>query len=154
MNDDTDAIRWQWMAYRDLDLDDLYAILRLRAEVFVVEQACLFVDLDGLDDKAWHLLGWIGDRLAAYARVFAPGAKAPELVVGRVVTAAFARGRGLGRPLMNEAMQRGFAAFGLGPCRVEAQAHLAGFYGSLGFVGVGEGYDEDGIPHVSMVRPG
>lgn len=149
-----DAIRWQWMPWTALDRDALYALLRLRAEVFVVEQRCVYLDLDGHDPAAWHLLGWHGDRLAACARVFAPGHKAPELAIGRVVTAPFARGRGLGRPLMNEAITRAQNQFGPGPIRVEAQAHLARYYGSLGFRQVGGIYDEDGIPHITMIRPG
>lgn len=153
-NNKAAMLRWQFMAFDDFDLDTLYAVLRLRAEVFVVEQNCPYLDLDGYDRTAWHLLGWQGEQLAAYARVFAPGAKAAEMAVGRVITAPFARGQGLGRPLMLEAMRQGFARFGAGPCRVEAQAHLAKYYGSLGFVQVGGLYDEDGIPHITMIRPG
>lgn len=149
-----DAIRWQWTPWSALDRDTLYTLLRLRAEVFVVEQQCLYLDLDGHDPAAWHLLGWHGDRLAACARVFPAGHKAPEHAIGRVVTAPFARGSGLGRPLMREAIRRAEAEFGPGPSRVEAQAHLAGYYGSLGYRQVGGIYDEDGIPHITMIRPG
>lgn len=148
-------LSWHWHPFSAFTIETLYAVLRLRAEVFVVEQTCPYQDLDGKDARAWHLLGRAPESgaLWAYARVFAPGVYAAEMAIGRVITAPAARGQGLGRPLMREAIRRGFETFGAGPCRVEAQAHLKGYYGSLGFAQVGEIYDEDGIPHMSMIRP-
>lgn len=150
---DPAAIEWQWSTFAALGIEALYAALALRCAVFVVEQTCAYLDLDGRDASAWHLLGWHRGRLAAYARVFAPGDGAPEMAIGRVLTAPFARGVGLGRPLMREAMRGGFERFGAGPCRVGAQAHLEGFYHSLGFEPASGIYDEDGIPHLTMIRP-
>lgn len=150
---DPAAVRWQWSAFADFDVATLYTVLALRCAVFVVEQTCPYLDLDGRDETAWHLLGWHRDRLAAYARVFAPGDGAAEMAIGRVITAPFARGVGLGRPLMREALRGGVERFGAGPCRVGAQAHLEGFYRSLGFEPASGIYDEDGIPHLTMIRP-
>jgi len=142
-------MRWQWSTLDELTPTALYAALALRQEVFVVEQDCAYLDADGRDLFAHHLLGWRDERLIAYARVFGPRDGQP-LTIGRVVTSATVRGTGLGRPLMQQAMERGWTAYGHGPIHLSAQAHLADFYGSLGFRVSGPGYDEDGIPHLPM----
>jgi len=149
-------MRWQWSAFDELSLTDLYALMALRQEVFVVEQDCAYLDADGRDAAARHLLGWEGERLGAYLRAFAPGVEHPEaardMVIGRVITAPFLRGTGLGRPLMAEGHRRCFATWGEGPIHISAQAHLERYYASLGYRVVGPGYDEDGIPHLPMRR--
>ena len=152
------ALRWQCAPFDQLALRELYALLALRAEVFVVEQTCAYQDIDGRDPEAWHLLGWVGGEdpapLLAYARLFAPGARYAEASVGRIVTAPAVRGRGLGRELVARAIEECRARFGPAPIRISAQAHLQRFYAEQGFAAEGPLYDEDGIPHVQMVRPG
>jgi ElaA protein len=140
-------MHWSTCTFSELDPHTLYAVLRLRASVFVVEQACAYLDPDGLDVDAHHLLGWLDGALVAYARVLVVGG---EVAIGRVIVAPAQRGTGLGRALMREAMALAWRVHGHGPLVVGAQAHLAGFYGSLGFVVRGERYLEDGIWHVGM----
>jgi len=148
------AMDWHWTDFSGLDGEALYAMLRLRQEVFVVEQDCPYLDTDGMDQQAWHLLGSRDGELIAYLRAFSPGVIHPEAVIGRVVTHASARGQGLGRPLMREGMEQVCRQFGPVPVRVSAQAHLEPYYQSLGFEVIGPGYDEDGIPHLPMRWPG
>lgn len=146
-------LTWLHLPFQDLSLDQLYAILRLRAEVFVVEQNCPYQDLDDKDQLAVHLMGFAPDgRLAAYTRIFDIGISYSEYAcVGRVITAPFARGKGLGRPLMLESLRVLFMLYGRQPVKISAQAHLQDYYGSVGFAPVGEGYLEDNIPHWGMV---
>jgi ElaA protein len=145
------ALSWSFTPFDGLTLDRLYALLALRQAVFVVEQSCAYLDADGRDALAHHLLGFDGPLLAAALRVFPPD-ELGEVWIGRVVTAPAVRGTGLGRPLMNQGLRRARATFGPATCRISAQAHLAPFYGSVGFELCGEGYLEDGIPHVPMRR--
>lgn len=147
-------ITYQAYTFRELNLDQLYALLRLRAEVFVVEQDCPYQDLDDKDQQAVHFMGYSADgQLATYTRLFDKGISyADYACIGRVVTAPFARGKGLGRPLMRESVRELFARFGQQKVKISAQAHLQAYYGSVGFEPVGEGYLEDGIPHIGMVH--
>lgn len=148
-------IHYRWCSFEELDRHELYALLRLRQEVFVVEQDCPYLDCDGKDQGAMHLLGSCEGELVTYARALPVGLAYPEYpAIGRVITAASVRGRGLGRPLMREAMARVWETWGPGPIKLSAQAHLQGYYGSLGFEVCGPGYDEDGIPHLPMKHPG
>jgi ElaA protein len=152
-------ITWQWSSFADLTVAQLYAMLALRQEVFVLEQTCLYPDIDGLDPAAQHLLGWrdAGEKqdgspqLVAHLRCLAPGAKYAEMSIGRVVSSPATRGTGLGRELV----ARGIAlAQQLHPghaIRIGAQAHLERFYAGFGFVTVSEPYDEDGIMHIDML---
>jgi len=146
-------ITWQHYIFDHLDLKLLYAILRLRAEVFVVEQNCVYQDLDDKDQPALHLCGFDGEgRLAAYARIFDRGINYPEYAsIGRVITAPFARGKGIGRPLMRESVRVLFEKYGEQTVKISAQAHLQEYYVSVGFEGIGDIYDEDGIPHRAMI---
>lgn len=153
------GLTWHCAPFAGLALSDLYAALQLRSLVFVVEQTCPFLDADGSDDQAHHLLGWRGvadggrGRLAAYARLFAPGVKYAEASIGRVVTHPDARRTGAGRALMAEAIARlGTLAPGA-PIRIGAQKYLERFYGDFGFARAGDDYLEDGIVHLEMVRP-
>ena len=150
------TVRWACQAFDELSPAELYALLRLRSEVFVVEQNCVFLDLDNSDQDAWHLLGWDAaepSRLLAYARCFGPGLKFAEASIGRVITAPSARGTGLGHVLMRQALSALQTQLGDLPIRIGAQAHLQAFYEQHGFARSGEPYLEDGIPHIEMLRP-
>jgi ElaA protein len=142
---------WQWKSFGELDAASLYAILALRCEVFIVEQQCVYQDIDGLDPQAVHLLGWRDGRLAAYLRVFAPGVKHADVSLGRVITAPFARGDGAGRALMGEALAYTGRTWPDHALRISAQRYLERFYGGYGFRVCSEPYDEDGIPHIDML---
>jgi ElaA protein len=149
-------VEWQWSRFGDLALDDLYALVRLRESVFVVEQNCPYPDADGRDPLAWHLLGW--DRsidpavLVAYARIFEPSVRYDEASIGRVVTAPAVRGTGLGKALMAEALRRVESLVPGQPVKIAAQRRLEKFYIDLGFRTVSAPYEEDGIIHVDMIR--
>jgi ElaA protein len=149
-------VSWQWSRFDDLEPADLYEIVRLREGVFIVEQNCAYLDADGRDQAAWHLLGWLdtdGERkLVAYARVFPPGIRYPEGSVGRVVTAPEVRRSGLGRTLMAEALKRLESLAPGQPVKIAAQRYLESFYSSFGFKPASMPYEEDGIMHVDMLR--
>lgn len=144
---------WHFVAFAGLTTPELYAVLQLRSEAFVVEQACAFQDIDGADAQAMHLLGTQGGQLVAYARCFAAGAKFSEASIGRVVTRASLRGSGAGHALIEQALACLFLQWGAQPVRIGAQARLASFYTQHGFVKTGEPYLEDGIVHIEMLRP-
>ncbi len=147
---------WQWSSFEDLSRDDLYAIIERRQEVFIIEQQCIYPDIDGIDRKAFHLLGWGerdgGRQLLAYLRCVFPGVKYPEVSLGRVLTAPIARGTGIGRELLAEGIRHAEQQFPGLRIRISAQLYLEEFYRSFGFVSTSEPYDEDGIPHVEMLR--
>ncbi|MGE0615520.1 MAG: GNAT family N-acetyltransferase [Bacteriovoracia bacterium] len=150
-------VRWQWGKFDDFSNREFYAALRLRQEVFVVEQKCAYLDSDGKDPASWHLLGWIPaapEMLAAYLRVTPPGVRFSEYSIGRVVSSPALRGQGYGMAIMREALARIEREFGPQPLRISAQAYLEKFYGGLGFRTVNpEPYLEDDIPHLEMLRP-
>lgn len=143
---------WIYKTFLELTNQELYDLLALRVEVFVVEQNCPYQDVDGKDQKAHHLLGYIGDELAAYSRITFPGVRFPEVSIGRIVTARKYRGKGLGKQLTDEALKRIEAGYGPVPVRISAQSYLISFYRSFGFVPEGEEYLEDGILHKEMIR--
>jgi ElaA protein len=147
------APRWTWRRFGELTLDDLYDALALRCRVFVLKQGP-YLDPDGLDRRAWHLLGRNDSGvLQCYLRVVDPGVKYAEPSIGRVITAPEVRRTGLGHRLMAEGVARCASTFpGVG-MRISAEALLERFYEGFGFGRVGEDYLEDGIPHVEMVRP-
>ena len=144
---------WRLMAFEDLRVGELYEALRLRSEVFVVEQQCIFRDMDGADQKAMHLLGVQHGELQAYARCFEAGVKFPEASFGRVLTRQSARGHGLGHVLIDQAISAISQVWGPQAIRIGAQMQLAGFYAQHGFEDTGTHYLEDGIPHLEMLRP-
>lgn len=148
-------VSWRSAPFAELEPADVHDALRLRQDVFVVEQDCIFHEIDGRDPLAVHLLGRGADgRLLAYARIFAPGVIGPEASIGRIATDPSARGSGLGHAIMREALR---LLDGIAPgasIRLAAQHHLERFYAAYGFEGVGEKYIEDGIYHLDMVRPG
>lgn len=144
------VIHWETKPFDALSARELYDVLSLRARVFVVEQSCVYLDCDGKDQAALHLLGRDeAGALVAYSRLVPPGKSFVEASIGRVVTDPSVRRRGLGEPLVREAIARTREAFG-GPIRIGAQKYLERFYARLGFVAEGDTYDEDGIPHVEM----
>ena len=141
------------LRFDELSVTDLYALLRLRAEVFVVEQDCAYQDIDGLDGESLHLLYTFGDDLVAYARVLPPGLDfADASAIGRVVTAPAYRRRGLGRPLMREAVACCERLHPGHPIKLHAQTYLLAFYREFGFEPYGEEFLEDGLPHYFMER--
>lgn len=143
---------WTYATFDELSAVALYEILSLRQRVFVVEQQCPYLDADGADRTAVHLCGHSGGRLLAYLRFFAPNGTASQAVIGRVVVAPEVRGRGVARALMMEALRTVEARHPDVPIKVAAQTYLRAFYLELGFQPVSEPYDEDGIPHVDMLR--
>lgn len=146
------ALAWTWLRFDDLGVHRLYAALALRSRVFILEQGP-YLDPDGVDPHSGHLLGHdAAGVLQAYLRVVDPGVKYAEPSIGRVVTAPECRGSGLGRALFTEGLARCLTAWPGQGVRISAQAHLEGFYGSFGFVRVGEVYLEDDIPHLEMAR--
>ncbi len=150
-NKDFTTIRWVEKPFDALTPAELYAVIRLRNEVFVVEQNCIFQDADNRDQESIHILGWAGNELAAYTRIVPAGAAYDEVSIGRVIIAVPWRGTGLGRELMRVSIEKTHSRFGSGPIRIGAQEHLARFYGSLGFRQDSEMYLEDGIPHIEML---
>ncbi|MCW2818271.1 MAG: family N-acetyltransferase [Marmoricola sp.] len=148
------GLTWSDLAVADLDVPVLHGVLALRAEVFVVEQACAYLDVDGADlaPGTRHLVGRVGDDLAAYARLLAPDDRHAAPRIGRVVVDPHHRASGTGRALMTEALEACERHWPGQPVELGGQAHLVGFYTSLGFEPVGEEYVEDGIPHVWMRR--
>jgi ElaA protein len=144
---------WRLLSFEDLRVAELYEVLRLRSEVFVVEQQCIYQDMDGFDSQAMHLLGVQHGELQAYARCFGPGVKFAEASIGRVLTRSTQRATGLGHALIDQAISATSQVWGPQAIRIGAQAHLAGFYAKHGFKDDGQPYMEDGIPHLEMVRP-
>ena len=138
--------------FDELSPQELYAILRLRNEVFVVEQNCVFQDADNKDQHCYHLMLWQENRLAAYARLVPPGISYPQMSIGRVVSSPACRSLGAGRQLMAQASEECYRLFGQGDIKIGAQLYLKKFYGSFGFVQSSEIYDEDGIDHIEMIR--
>lgn len=145
-------MKWILKSFDELTKQELYSLLRLRAEVFVVEQDCPYQDVDNKDQLAKHLLGIVKDEVVAYLRIFNPGDYFQEIAIGRVVSKPTYRGTGLGHQLMQQAIHYIDSTFTNKDIRISAQAHLKDFYESYGFKQVGEGYLEDGIPHIGMLR--
>jgi ElaA protein len=139
------------LPFNALTTRQLHDLLQLRSAVFVVEQTCVFQDVDGADPQALHLLGARSGQLLAYARCFAPGIKFAEASIGRVVTDPAQRGTGLGHALIRQALQAVAQQWGQQPVRIGAQARLERFYASHGFVDANRPYIEDGIDHLEMV---
>jgi len=142
---------WQTTSFQALGNDELYKILRLRQEVFVIEQQCLYQDLDGNDQQATHILCWLGAELMAYQRCLPPGTSYNESSIGRILVAPAARGGGLGRALVARGIAHNTQHWPDNDIRINAQSYLQGFYTDLGFATQGDAYDEDGIMHVQML---
>jgi len=149
-------LEWRWKPFVNLTSVEVYEMLAARSAVFVVEQNCVYGDIDGLDVDAWHLLAYgAGDDtalppLAGYLRVLLPDAADADVRIGRVLTTAPFRGLGLGNAMLERSLAHIRAQWPDTPIRLHAQAHLQGFYGAFGFRPVSAIHDEDGIPHVWM----
>lgn len=146
------SIDWLCKHHTDLGKDQLYTILQLRTEVFVVEQRCAYQEVDGQDltGDTLHLMAWQDDKLVAYLRLLDPQSQGGDVVIGRVVTSPSARGLKLGHPLLLKGLEAAEHCWPGVPVYLSAQAHLQGFYARHGFVVVGEEYLEDDIPHIGM----
>jgi ElaA protein len=146
-------IDWSWRSFNELSNGELYDILALRQQVFVLEQKCFYIDLDYFDQKAFHLLGKVNGELAAYSRIFAPKTHYPDgSSIGRVVTSPKYRKMNLGKSLMQTALtyiEENFEKFAV---IIGAQVYLQKFYESFGFKALDEPYDEDGIMHIKMIK--
>lgn len=145
-------IAWRCAHFDQLTAREIHDILQARAAVFVVEQKCAFQDVDGADPVSEHLVGRKDGAIVAYCRLVPPGIKYPEPSIGRVITARSERRTGAGRALMARAIERAEQLWPGHCIRIGAQHYLEGFYGSFGFVQSSEPYDEDGIPHIEMIR--
>lgn len=149
------SITTKCVPFYELSLDELYAILALRQEVFIVEQNCPFLDADGKDQIAMHLMVLDeAGNLVAYTRLFDKDVYYVGYTsIGRVVTSPKDRGGGLGRVLMEKSIEKVLTLFGQAPIKIGAQKYLEKFYQSLGFELTGKDYIEDGIPHTYMIYP-
>ena len=147
-------ITFKCIRFEALSLQELYEVLALRNEVFIVEQNCPFQDLDGKDQLAWHCLGFDNNqKIVAYTRLFGKSIYYDGFVsIGRVVTSPQARGGGIGKILMQKSIEYCQQLFGNEPIKIGAQVYLLKFYESLGFKSIGQDYLEDGIGHTIMVR--
>jgi ElaA protein len=145
-------MEWVLKNYKELTKEELYGLLRLRAEVFVVEQDCPYQDLDNKDQLAHHLLGKIDNQVAAYLRIFKAGDYFQEISIGRVVVKPSYRSMGLGHKLMQQAILFIEQNSKQKSIRISAQTYLKNFYESHGFKQIGEAYLEDGLPHIGMLR--
>lgn len=145
-------IRFECKHFNDLTPSELYRIIHLRNEVFVVEQNCVFQDADHKDEDAYHLMAWNNKELAGYTRLLPPGLVYEYMSIGRVVTSPKYRRSGLGKRLMEASIKKCHELFGAGDIKIGAQLYLKNFYESFGFHQAGEGYLEDGIPHIHMTR--
>jgi len=144
-------IKWSYKTFDSLSNSELYNILRLRSEVFIIEQQCIYQDLDGKDLKSHHLTAWDGDNLVAYTRIVPPGVSFPEVSIGRVLTSPLYRGNGKGIALMQKSIEKVYETYGKTPIRIGAQLYLKKFYENLGFAKDSDQYLEDGIPHIEMI---
>ena len=146
-------LQWKCAEFEKLSSTELYGILQLRSEVFVVEQDCVYQDIDGYDQPALHVSGTIDGNLVCYARVLPPGLKYEGASIGRVIVRKASRGTGCGEILMHQAIAYSRLRWPNTRIVLSAQQHLEKFYTALGFESVSEPYMEDGIPHVEMVMP-
>ena len=145
------TIHWKIKSFTELSVTELYEILKIRQEVFVVEQTCYYVDADGYDDKAVHLWAEKNGEILAYCRLFDAGIKYEEASIGRVLTNPNYRNLRLGKTLMTFALLTIEARFRAAAVRISAQDYLLKFYAEFGFQDTGKKYLEDNIPHTEMI---
>ena len=147
-------IIWSCLRFDDLSTEDLYQILQLRAEIFVVEQDCAYQDVDDFDQEGLHVMGQLSDydeaQLVSYSRLLPPGAKYEGASIGRVITKKSARGGGVGKALILNSLALCKEHWPGKVITISAQLYLQTFYSDLGFETDSEPYDEDGIPHIRM----
>lgn len=146
-------ITWQCKPFSELNVAELYKILQLRSQVFVVEQQCAYQDCDGKDVESFHLTGWRHDELIAYCRIIPKGISYTDAVsIGRVLAAPSVRRKNIGKLLMAKALEEVQNLFGNVPLKISAQVYLRHFYESFAFITKGEAYFEDGIEHIAMEK--
>lgn len=145
-------ISWVLKKFDDLTTTELYCILKLRSEVFVVEQNCVYLDTDGKDAFSYHFCGWQNNLLVAYCRILPPGLAFPQASIGRVVTHPSHRLNGYGKILMQKAINHTYNIYQCASLQISAQQYLHSFYRNLGFHDMGDHYLEDGIPHLHMIH--
>jgi ElaA protein len=145
-------LHWILKKFEELSPYQLYAILQLRNEVFVVEQNCVFQDADDKDQDCYHLMGFSNNKLVAYTRLVPPGVIYKEASIGRVITSQVIRRGGGGKELMKQSIYNCYNLFGEGPIKLGAQLYLKKFYESFGFDQVSDVYLEDGIEHIYMLK--
>lgn len=145
-------LQWKIKSFETLSVNELYAILKLRSEIFVVEQNCVYLDIDGKDQLALHLFGEFDGKIVAYSRLFKPGITFDNASIGRVVVDANYRDRKWGHDLMQESIAGIQSQFGESKITIGAQLYLKKFYESHGFIQTSEMYLEDDIPHIEMER--
>jgi ElaA protein len=145
------TIFWQCKTFNQLSSVELYGILQLRSEIFVVEQNCIYQDMDGLDQQSHHLTAVRDEKIIAYSRLLPPMFPLRGQAIGRVVVKQNARSCGIGRALMKQSIEKSYELFGKNDITIGAQLYLKKFYESFGFKQSGDGYDEDGIPHIKMI---
>jgi len=143
---------WLYKSFDELTTRELYAILHLRSEVFVVEQNCAYQDVDHKDLKSFHLMAFDGDILAAYSRILPPGVSFEEASIGRVITASSYRGKGIGVVLIEKSIVAAKTSFNAKQIKIGAQLYLKKFYENVGFAQTSDVYLEDGIEHIDMLR--
>lgn len=139
-------------SFAELSTKELYDILQLREAIFVVEQTCVYQDIDGKDEKALHVIGFKNDKIVAYCRIFKPGDYFETASIGRVVVAANERKFGYGHMIFEQSVEAVKIFFHETSIKISAQLYLKKFYESHGFQQVGEGYLEDDIPHIAMIK--
>jgi len=147
-----EKIDWSLKKFEELSSLELYEILQLRSEVFVVEQKCVFLDMDDKDQFSHHLQGKIDGKLAAVVRILPPGLAYDEPSIGRVVSSPLFRRKGVGIELMKTAINETISLYGDVPIKIGAQLYLKKFYESFGFLQCSDTYLEDDIPHIKMIR--
>lgn len=147
-----EKIDWSLKKFHELSPLELYEILKLRSEVFVVEQNCVFLDMDDRDQMAHHLQGRINGQLAAVVRILPPGLAYEEPSIGRVVSSPLFRRKGVGIELMKKAIEETISFYGQVAIKIGAQLYLKKFYESFGFIQCSDTYLEDDIPHIKMIR--
>lgn len=147
------TIKWICKYFDELTPHELYAIIQLRNEVFVVEQNCVFQDADDKDQQCYHFMGWQNDKLVAYTRLVPIGVAYKDFPsIGRVITSSSVRRSGIGRILMEKSIEEIQSLSGTAPIKIGAQLYLKKFYESFGFIQTSEIYLEDDIQHVEMIR--
>lgn len=146
-------ILWSLKSFHNLSSNELYDLLQMRQQVFVVEQTCPYRDLDGIDQLSLHLTGRKNNIIVAYSRIIPPGILYPEPSIGRVASHIEVRGTGIGRELFKRSMDECVKLFGHQPVKITAQSYLKNFYESFGFEMQGESFLEDNIPHIYMICP-
>ena len=152
-------LTWLDCSFDELSARHVHSLLMLRQQIFIIEQTCIFPDIDGLDPLCRHIIAYDGDDVLAAARIMAPGIDSDHAeqgdrpAIGRVVNSERLRGQGIGREVMRRSIEACARDFPGKPIYLNAQLYLQAFYESLGFVQFGDEYEEDGIPHISMERP-